>query len=130
GELFGLKIWELSNRMFDKLPVCALVDDAIFCAHGGIPHAAKTLQQIAAVNRKIREPEEESDIVWEILWSDPGKNASFTIINIHFDFYYSQHGRVSGHVRSLRNRAGSDGWLCVQHKAWNSIQVQRRRRHA
>ena len=58
-------------HFIDKLPVCALVDDAIFCAHGGIPFTAKTIEEIVAVKRDIREPQPESDIAWEILWSDP-----------------------------------------------------------
>ncbi|KAI2810833.1 hypothetical protein BLOT_001999 [Blomia tropicalis] len=71
GELIGLKVWELTNKVYDKLPVCGLVDEAIFCAHGGIPHEAKTIDQIIGVKRVIREPEQESLIAWEILWSDP-----------------------------------------------------------
>ena len=69
GEEYGLKIFELTNRIFDRLPVCSVVDDAIFCAHGGLPFSAKTLDQIVAVKKNIREPEQESDIAWEILWS-------------------------------------------------------------
>lgn len=79
GEAFGLKIWELTNRVFDRLPCCAVVDDAIFCAHGGIPHpeSASKLEQISFVQRNIREPEDESSIVWEILWSDPCNMQEF-----------------------------------------------------
>lgn len=77
GELYGLKIWELTNRLFDKLPVCALVDESIFCAHGGIPHTASVDDIIASVPRELPEPEEQSDIAWEILWSDPCSMAEF-----------------------------------------------------
>lgn len=71
GEVFGCKIWELTNKMFDKLPVCAVIDDAVFAAHGGIPHATLELDKIAQIKREIRDPEKESDASWEILWSDP-----------------------------------------------------------
>ena len=53
------------------------MDDAIFCAHGGIPFTAKTTEEIVAVKRDIREPEQESDIAWEILWSDPAGMQEF-----------------------------------------------------
>jgi len=32
----GSKIWELLNTIFDRMPCSAVLDDAIFCAHGGI----------------------------------------------------------------------------------------------
>ena len=77
GETYGLKIFELSNRIFDRLPVCALVDDAIFCCHGGIPHAAQTIDQICKVKRVLMEPDKEALIAWEILWSDPANQQEF-----------------------------------------------------
>ncbi len=77
GEEMGLKVWELTNRIYDQLPVCGLVDDAIYCAHGGLPKSAKTVEQIVEVKRDIRNPEKESDIAWEILWSDPANEQEF-----------------------------------------------------
>ena len=35
----GLTIWELFNKMFDSLPFGAVVDNRVFCCHGGIPRA-------------------------------------------------------------------------------------------
>ncbi|KAJ6217501.1 hypothetical protein RDWZM_008658 [Blomia tropicalis] len=77
GEEFGLKLWELTNRIFDKLPVCALIDDTIFAAHGGIPRSTRDIEQIVKVKRELRDPEHESSIAWEILWSDPCHMQTF-----------------------------------------------------
>ncbi|KPM08795.1 Calcineurin-like protein phosphoesterase [Sarcoptes scabiei] len=71
GEIHGLKIWELTNRIFDKLPVCAVVDEAIFCAHGGLPHTVNEIDKITKIKQELRDPERESPAAWEILWSDP-----------------------------------------------------------
>ena len=71
GTEYGPKIFEITNRMFDSLPICAVVDDAIFCAHGGIPKAALTLEEIGTVPVEMDNPFQQSTIAWEILWSDP-----------------------------------------------------------
>lgn len=71
GEQMGLKVWELTNRVYDKLPVCALIDDSIYCAHGGIPHSSQDTDELIKIQRELPEPEKESTAAWEILWSDP-----------------------------------------------------------
>ena len=37
GPQLGPLVWEGVNAAFDRLPLAALVDDDIFCIHGGIP---------------------------------------------------------------------------------------------
>lgn len=32
------------NRIFDKMPMAALIEDNIFCSHGGIGHTLKSIQ--------------------------------------------------------------------------------------
>lgn len=78
GDDVGAKICELTNRVFDVLPLCAVVDGAVFCAHGGIPRAATHLEEVAAaLPAEIGEPQQESPIAWEILWSDPMTQPQF-----------------------------------------------------
>ena len=78
GDEVGEKIWQLTNRIFDTLPLCAVIDGAVFCAHGGIPRSATTLEEIAAsLPPSIPEPMTESQVAWEILWSDPMSQPQF-----------------------------------------------------
>lgn len=61
----------MTNQIFDKLPICAILYETIFCAHGGIPRSSTHFDQIIALNRVIEEPEDESATAWEIFCSDP-----------------------------------------------------------
>jgi diadenosine tetraphosphatase ApaH/serine/threonine PP2A family protein phosphatase len=51
------------------MPLVAIVDDQIFCVHGGISPHAKNLAQL----RKIRRPltSYETEFVADLVWSDP-----------------------------------------------------------
>ncbi|KAG9510499.1 Serine/threonine-protein phosphatase PP1, partial [Fragariocoptes setiger] len=73
---FGRPIWKAINRCFDSMPLAAVVDDRIFCAHGGIP---RTIQDLEELNRSIptplENPEHQSPASWEILWNDPITDA-------------------------------------------------------
>ncbi|OTF74141.1 hypothetical protein BLA29_002612, partial [Euroglyphus maynei] len=77
GDEIGGKIWELTNRLFDRLPLCAIIDEAIFCAHGGIPRNTIDIGEIQRLDNYIPEPEHSFPIAWEILWSDPIHQQQF-----------------------------------------------------
>ena len=33
---YNIKLWKLFTDCFNCLPVCAVIDDKIFCMHGGL----------------------------------------------------------------------------------------------
>ena len=37
GDELGPVVWEGVNACFDRLPLCAVIDDEICCVHGGMP---------------------------------------------------------------------------------------------
>uniref|UniRef100_A0A7S1J1G0 Serine/threonine-protein phosphatase n=1 Tax=Eutreptiella gymnastica TaxID=73025 RepID=A0A7S1J1G0_9EUGL len=37
GDMAGYTLWQNFNQAFAQLPVCAVVDEKVFCVHGGIP---------------------------------------------------------------------------------------------
>ena len=71
-EVYGQRIWDLTNKIFDRFPLCAIIDDTIFCAHGGIPQTVTKIDEInSKIPVEIYSPEHDSTIAWEIMWSDP-----------------------------------------------------------
>ncbi|KAH7644253.1 serine/threonine protein phosphatase-like protein [Dermatophagoides farinae] len=78
GQHMGQQFFELINEVFNRLPFAAIINDSIYCAHGGLPY---TEQNLAVLNREmpkvIRDPENEAIPVWELVWSDPLEFAKF-----------------------------------------------------
>ncbi|KAH8063049.1 phosphoprotein phosphatase [Aureococcus anophagefferens] len=48
---YGLKIWKQFNDVFNCMPVAAVVDDKIFCVHGGLSPELRTFDQIGSLRR-------------------------------------------------------------------------------
>jgi len=85
GAEIGARVWDRVNAAFDRLPLAALVDDEIFCVHGGIPRrpadadpAATRLDLIDCVPPVMtinpQDPAVDPSlhrIASECVWSDP-----------------------------------------------------------
>lgn len=63
------------NRLFEYLPLAAIIDDSILCLHGGIGATLKKIDQIEKLTRPLDVVHDvETDkqrLVVDILWSDP-----------------------------------------------------------
>jgi serine/threonine-protein phosphatase PP1 catalytic subunit len=66
---YDIGVWRLFCDVFNCLPVAAVIDDKIFCVHGGISPALKTLDDIRGIKRPTEVPEE--GLLCDLLWSDP-----------------------------------------------------------
>eukprot|EP01121_Diplochlamys_sp_Union-15-3_P014197 TRINITY_DN4497_c0_g1_i4.p1 TRINITY_DN4497_c0_g1~~TRINITY_DN4497_c0_g1_i4.p1 ORF type:complete len:307 (+),score=48.13 TRINITY_DN4497_c0_g1_i4:135-1055(+) len=65
----SVNVWKYCTDVFDFLSLSSLVDDKIFCVHGGLsPHIA-TLDQIRALDRKKEVPHDGP--MCDLMWSDP-----------------------------------------------------------
>lgn len=82
GDDIGYRIWEACNQVFDRLPLCGVVDQDIFCVHGGIPRPVARdttrIQDILNVPKVagINPPYEHEDdayqqVASDCIWSDP-----------------------------------------------------------
>ncbi|KAL9641872.1 hypothetical protein ABK040_000252 [Willaertia magna] len=65
----NINIWKYFTDMFDYLTVCALIDDSIFCVHGGLSPSIASLDQIRVLERFKDIPSEGP--ITDLLWSDP-----------------------------------------------------------
>lgn len=67
---YSLKLWKLFTDLFNWLPVAALIDDKIFCVHGGLSPSLEKIDQISDISRPIEIPNQ--GLVCDLLWADPG----------------------------------------------------------
>lgn len=61
--------WKYCVEVFDYLVLAALVDGKIFCVHGGLSPALRTIDQIQVLERVQEIPHEGS--YCDLMWSDP-----------------------------------------------------------
>lgn len=80
GQKLGESLWREINKAFDHMPVAAVVDDQIFCTHGGIPRPSlfsdsTTTSIYEEFKNHVETPysdlETQCPLAWDCLWSDP-----------------------------------------------------------
>eukprot|EP00286_Rhodomonas_abbreviata_P012381 CAMPEP_0181339840 /NCGR_PEP_ID=MMETSP1101-20121128/29502_1 /TAXON_ID=46948 /ORGANISM="Rhodomonas abbreviata, Strain Caron Lab Isolate" /LENGTH=552 /DNA_ID=CAMNT_0023450899 /DNA_START=208 /DNA_END=1865 /DNA_ORIENTATION=+ len=67
-------VWREFTDLFDFLPVAALIDDSLFCVHGGLSPSLLTLDQLALLDRFHEVPGEGG--LADLVWSDPDQLRS------------------------------------------------------
>jgi diadenosine tetraphosphatase ApaH/serine/threonine PP2A family protein phosphatase len=65
----------LCNEAFDLLPVGALIDQDVFCVHGGLSPKLPMLEKISLIDRQQEVP--QSGELADLCWSDPENVASW-----------------------------------------------------
>ena len=70
---YSVKLWKDFTVMFNWLPVSALVDDKIFCVHGGLSPDLKSIEQLYDIQRPTDVP--NSGLLCDVLWSDPSQDV-------------------------------------------------------
>ncbi|XP_059659675.1 serine/threonine-protein phosphatase BSL3-like isoform X2 [Cornus florida] len=75
GERDGIWVWHRINRLFNWLPLAALIEKKIICMHGGIGRSINHVEQIENLQRPIT-MEAGSIVLMDLLWSDPTENDS------------------------------------------------------
>nr|KAJ3416480.1 hypothetical protein HK105_001238 [Polyrhizophydium stewartii] len=70
-------VWKMFTDLFDYLPLTALIEDQIFCLHGGLSPSIDTLDHIRSLDR-IQEVPHEGPMC-DLLWSDPDDRCGWGI---------------------------------------------------
>ena len=94
----NIRIWKIFNDCFNCLPAAAIIDDIIFCCHGGLSPDLLSMNPIRCIVRPTDVPDQ--GLLCDLLWADPdegigwgenGRGVSFTFgpdivrkfLNIH-----------------------------------------------
>lgn len=91
GKDTGETVWECVNRVFDALPLAAIVDHSIFCVHGGIPWPgairrkdaaqgqAGLVAEINKIPKDLPQPDPCAEgghiLAWDLMWNDPSPSV-------------------------------------------------------
>jgi len=70
-------VWKYFTDLFDYLPLTALIENQIFCLHGGLSPSMDTLDHIRALDRVQEVPHEGP--MCDLLWSDPDDRCGWGI---------------------------------------------------
>ncbi|PAA85325.1 hypothetical protein BOX15_Mlig013788g1 [Macrostomum lignano] len=81
-------VWKYFTDLFDYLPLTALVEDSIFCLHGGLSPSIDTLDHVRALDR-IQEVPHEGPMC-DLLWSDPDDRCGWGISPRGAGYTFSQ----------------------------------------
>lgn len=65
----SVNVWRYCTEIFDYLCLAAIIEDKVFCVHGGLSPAINTLDQIRAIGRKQEVPHDGA--MADLMWSDP-----------------------------------------------------------
>ena len=71
---YSIKLWKYFCDCFNCLPIAAIIDDTIFCCHGGLSPELVFVNEIKEIIRPTDVPEQ--GMLCDILWSDPNKNIT------------------------------------------------------
>ena len=69
---YNIKVWETFVDCFNCLPAAAIVEEKIFCCHGGLSPDLDSMEQIRQIKRPTDVPDE--GLLCDLLWSDPDKD--------------------------------------------------------
>ncbi|XP_023295880.2 serine/threonine-protein phosphatase alpha-2 isoform [Lucilia cuprina] len=70
---FNVKLWKTFTDCFNCLPVAAIIDEKIFCCHGGLSPDLQGMEQIRRLMRPTDVP--DTGLLCDLLWSDPDKDV-------------------------------------------------------
>ncbi|CAL1268721.1 unnamed protein product, partial [Larinioides sclopetarius] len=70
---YNIKLWKTFTDCFNCLPIAAIIDEKIFCCHGGLSPDLQSMEQIRRIMRPTDVP--DTGLLCDLLWSDPDKDV-------------------------------------------------------
>ena len=72
-----VNVWKMFTDLFDFLPLTALIENRVFCLHGGLSPFVDTLDSVRTLDRFQEVPHEGP--MCDLLWSDPDDRCGWGI---------------------------------------------------
>jgi len=63
------EVWKECTKVFDVITLSCVVDNSVFCVHGGLSPSLDTFDDMRSINRAIEVPHEGP--MCDLMWSDP-----------------------------------------------------------
>eukprot|EP01129_Flabellula_baltica_P001657 TRINITY_DN115_c1_g1_i1.p1 TRINITY_DN115_c1_g1~~TRINITY_DN115_c1_g1_i1.p1 ORF type:complete len:317 (+),score=49.60 TRINITY_DN115_c1_g1_i1:32-952(+) len=73
----SVNVWRYCTEVFDYISLSALINDKIFCVHGGLSISLQSLDDIRVLDRKQEVPHDGP--MCDLLWSDPEEIENWAI---------------------------------------------------
>jgi len=65
----SVNVWRYCTDIFDYLSLAALIENSVFCVHGGLSPAIQNLDDVRSLYRKLEVPHDGP--MCDLMWSDP-----------------------------------------------------------
>ena len=83
------ELYEKFCRTFDAMPLAAIIDDVVFCVHGGISKDLHSIAEINKIDRFCEVPRQGA--MTDLLWSDPNMDVEeFAKSHRGLTYYYGE----------------------------------------
>ncbi|VDK20923.1 unnamed protein product, partial [Anisakis simplex] len=87
--MHGIMFWEKFQRVFNLLPVAALIETKIFCMHGGLSPSMKSFQDIRDITKPLKNP--SKGLITDLMWADPDTDVlSWHVSSRGSGFYFGK----------------------------------------
>ena len=73
----SVNVWRYCTEIFDYLALAAVIDQKIFCVHGGLSPSISTLDEIRGLDRKQEVPHDGA--MCDLMWSDPDEISGWSV---------------------------------------------------
>ncbi|XP_068729335.1 serine/threonine-protein phosphatase PP1-beta catalytic subunit-like isoform X1 [Montipora capricornis] len=71
---YNIKLFKTFTDCFNCLPIAAIVNEKIFCCHGGLSPDLQSMEQIRRIMRPTDVP--DTGLLCDLLWSNPDKDIN------------------------------------------------------
>jgi len=100
-------VWRYCTNIFDYLALAAIIDNKIFCVHGGLSPSINTLDEIRSIDRKQEVPHDGA--MCDLMWSDPDESAGWSVSPRGADYLFG------GDIVEKFNRENKIQLICRAH---------------